>query len=46
MEMDFDDDFKMTSNSSDVIEGISAATAVVESVRKGADKILERMARR
>ena len=42
MEMDLDDDFSMMSNSSEVMEGIlSAELAVLESVRSGADNIVE-----
>ena len=45
MEMDLDDVLRMTSNSSDVTDGISAAFTAPELVRRGANRIPERIAR-
>jgi hypothetical protein len=41
MEMDFEDDLRMMSNSSEVTDGMSAAFVALESTRMGADRILE-----
>jgi hypothetical protein len=43
--MDFEDDLRMISNSSEVTDGMSPAFEVLESTRRGADRILETILR-